>query len=156
MRRLSGRMAAPSLEFQPQETVRPSKSEVQLATRRRLRGRMPQSRTELMRSTRGVDPHPSGTPLSGLDRDWSPSPTPKLGLEVTHSGSLKSATNSWLLWSSVRVLVHINFEPSGENTGSTSAPEKSVTRIDGPNLRSEEHTSELQSLRHLVCRLLLE
>src|SRR5262245_62627312 len=26
----------------------------------------------------------------------------------------------------------------------------------GRNLRSEEHTSELQSLRHLVCRLLLE
>src|SRR5437899_5105361 len=25
-----------------------------------------------------------------------------------------------------------------------------------PKLRSEEHTSELQSLRHLVCRLLLE
>src|SRR5437899_8308205 len=25
-----------------------------------------------------------------------------------------------------------------------------------PNCRSEEHTSELQSLRHLVCRLLLE
>src|SRR5258705_9772809 len=26
----------------------------------------------------------------------------------------------------------------------------------GPHLRSEEHTSELQSLKHLVCRLLLE
>src|SRR5258705_10444935 len=26
----------------------------------------------------------------------------------------------------------------------------------GPSIRSEEHTSELQSLRHLVCRLLLE
>src|SRR5437899_9802735 len=26
----------------------------------------------------------------------------------------------------------------------------------GNKLRSEEHTSELQSLRHLVCRLLLE
>src|SRR5258705_13739518 len=26
----------------------------------------------------------------------------------------------------------------------------------GHRLRSEEHTSELQSLRHLVCRLLLE
>src|SRR5947199_7486196 len=26
----------------------------------------------------------------------------------------------------------------------------------GPGGRSEEHTSELQSLRHLVCRLLLE
>src|SRR5438045_8563289 len=25
-----------------------------------------------------------------------------------------------------------------------------------PDTRSEEHTSELQSLRHLVCRLLLE
>src|SRR5262245_62596693 len=25
-----------------------------------------------------------------------------------------------------------------------------------PAIRSEEHTSELQSLRHLVCRLLLE
>src|ERR1039458_7556024 len=25
-----------------------------------------------------------------------------------------------------------------------------------PDIRSEEHTSELQSLRHLVCRLLLE
>src|SRR5471030_3564507 len=28
--------------------------------------------------------------------------------------------------------------------------------IVGPAGRSEEHTSELQSLRHLVCRLLLE
>src|SRR5262245_29467587 len=27
---------------------------------------------------------------------------------------------------------------------------------DDPAIRSEEHTSELQSLRHLVCRLLLE
>src|ERR1035438_2704162 len=32
------------------------------------------------------------------------------------------------------------------------------TRENRPNhnFRSEEHTSELQSLRHLVCRLLLE
>src|SRR5947199_7068442 len=29
-------------------------------------------------------------------------------------------------------------------------------RADACGLRSEEHTSELQSLRHLVCRLLLE
>src|ERR1039458_3374369 len=29
-----------------------------------------------------------------------------------------------------------------------------VSRVE--HLRSEEHTSELQSLRHLVCRLLLE
>src|SRR5947199_7591074 len=35
---------------------------------------------------------------------------------------------------------------------STSAARPSSTRRS----RSEEHTSELQSLRHLVCRLLLE
>src|SRR5438045_6709137 len=29
-------------------------------------------------------------------------------------------------------------------------------RHQAPEARSEEHTSELQSLRHLVCRLLLE
>src|SRR5882724_13062334 len=29
-------------------------------------------------------------------------------------------------------------------------------RSPSPRTRSEEHTSELQSLRHLVCRLLLE
>src|ERR1039458_10783954 len=28
--------------------------------------------------------------------------------------------------------------------------------VGGSGFRSEEHTSELQSLRHLVCRLLLE
>src|ERR1039458_5241206 len=27
--------------------------------------------------------------------------------------------------------------------------------VDSADMRSEEHTSELQSLRHLVCRLLL-
>src|SRR5258706_3863023 len=31
-----------------------------------------------------------------------------------------------------------------------------VVRSDGHPLRSEEHTSELQSLTNLVCRLLLE
>src|SRR5438045_9428220 len=35
--------------------------------------------------------------------------------------------------------------------------EGSQAHAGGPNCqRSEEHTSELQSLRHLVCRLLLE
>src|SRR5262245_65093228 len=33
---------------------------------------------------------------------------------------------------------------------------KSKSEIHGYRFRSEEHTSELQSLRHLVCRLLLE
>src|SRR5438045_6132746 len=38
--------------------------------------------------------------------------------------------------------------PSGRSRSRCSAP--------GTSSRSEEHTSELQSLRHLVCRLLLE
>src|SRR5262247_3055268 len=38
--------------------------------------------------------------------------------------------------------------PASPTTSGPSAP--------GPMARSEEHTSELQSLRHLVCRLLLE
>src|SRR5262245_65089685 len=38
-------------------------------------------------------------------------------------------------------------DPTDVKLKSTSPP---------PPLRSEEHTSELQSLRHLVCRLLLE
>src|SRR5262245_64373718 len=35
-------------------------------------------------------------------------------------------------------------------------PKKSMLSPEYPAARSEEHTSELQSLRHLVCRLLLE
>src|SRR5439155_4944542 len=34
--------------------------------------------------------------------------------------------------------------------------ETHVLRLDGKTHRSEEHTSELQSRGHLVCRLLLE
>src|SRR5437899_10006935 len=38
----------------------------------------------------------------------------------------------------------------------TSAPRPRHRWLEGWRIRSEEHTSELQSLRHLVCRLLLE
>src|SRR5687768_17638786 len=36
------------------------------------------------------------------------------------------------------------------------APDEGHIVIDGEEVRSEEHTSELQSRLHLVCRLLLE
>src|SRR5205814_9442163 len=46
---------------------------------------------------------------------------------------------------------------------SSMTPRRELTRASSPSSRpspaasrSEEHTSELQSLRHLVCRLLLE
>src|SRR2546425_4393532 len=38
----------------------------------------------------------------------------------------------------------------------TRSAESRVARIRSPAKRSEEHTSELQSLAYLVCRLLLE
>src|SRR5882724_4837597 len=37
-----------------------------------------------------------------------------------------------------------------------ASPPASTRRCAARSVRSEEHTSELQSLRHLVCRLLLE
>src|SRR5471030_430094 len=50
---------------------------------------------------------------------------------------------------------------SSPQNGSVQPPKNSVTIIPADAVmfeysRSEEHTSELQSLRHLVCRLLLE
>src|SRR5437870_10419342 len=45
---------------------------------------------------------------------------------------------------------------AGPPAGSTTWCAASPTPIPGPSPRSEEHTSELQSRGHLVCRLLLE
>src|ERR1035438_10265819 len=48
--------------------------------------------------------------------------------------------------------------PMSESLGLPGTPGMEVggATIPGGPSRSEEHTSELQSLRHLVCRLLLE
>src|SRR5437899_7254573 len=43
-----------------------------------------------------------------------------------------------------------------QRLGLTIGSTFNVTALNGSGQRSEEHTSELQSLRHLVCRLLLE
>src|SRR6266436_7027914 len=45
--------------------------------------------------------------------------------------------------------------PASPRTGSTPRPAASARAASGRG-RSEEHTSELQSRLHLVCRLLLE
>src|ERR1035441_11017850 len=42
------------------------------------------------------------------------------------------------------------------STGADCHSTLGCVRALGIDVRSEEHTSELQSLRHLVCRLLLE
>src|SRR3989442_10770017 len=51
--------------------------------------------------------------------------------------------------------------PRSSTTLSWNLPPPSVSAVSGPKTaltlgRSEEHTSELQSRPHLVCRLLLE
>src|SRR5262245_63503407 len=46
--------------------------------------------------------------------------------------------------------------PAGVESVSVSDDGQWLAFISHGDLRSEEHTSELQSLRHLVCRLLLE
>src|SRR2546425_5265884 len=47
------------------------------------------------------------------------------------------------------------FDPRVDDSKFHFVPPKGVAIVDG-DLRSEEHTSELQSLAYLVCRLLLE
>src|SRR5436853_3811455 len=54
--------------------------------------------------------------------------------------------------------LHARGELKADSLIAAAAPTNAATRVklDDGALRSEEHTSELQSLRHLVCRLLLE
>src|ERR1039458_10686958 len=64
-----------------------------------------------------------------------------------------------------RIARAIKYVPAIRNTTITPMPSNRYRWLAGnpapgglgaPLTRSEEHTSELQSLRHLVCRLLLE
>src|SRR5262249_61827396 len=55
--------------------------------------------------------------------------------------------------------VHVGFDPRSSVPLNTSLAKEIDTLLAGKSLlapRSEEHTSELQSLTNLVCRLLLE
>src|SRR5262245_62738689 len=49
---------------------------------------------------------------------------------------------------------HVGYATGSSNFAATTTG-ASASPLSG-SVRSEEHTSELQSLRHLVCRLLLE
>src|SRR5258705_8189287 len=66
-----------------------------------------------------------------------------LGLAKYRPGELYSCSNA----QSLRHLLQFRF---------LSALVRSRENQNWSKWRSEEHTSELQSLRHLVCRLLLE
>src|SRR2546429_5285749 len=81
----------------------------------------------------------------------------RIGRPIT---SLRPAVEIKCLSSSVLITPAV-FTPriseiSGAVTGCLYAITASVSSAGIDNLRSEEHTSELQSRLHLVCRLLLE
>src|SRR5262245_62867319 len=78
---------------------------------------------------------------------------------------------SWMPWHLSRLVKHIEqtgadfvhdllagIGPDGADwINGPPHPQMGYVRVHvPPSGRSEEHTSELQSLRHLVCRLLLE
>src|SRR5437899_3515007 len=69
-----------------------------------------------------------------------------------------SAIRSWR-WSKIRTARPHKFDPANQSRcWVRRQPSISIDSQDRIYVaaRSEEHTSELQSLRHLVCRLLLE
>src|SRR2546427_3405060 len=83
--------------------------------------------------------------------------------DAKRTPSLKGKQNSGLALRDRRPLWHpasagrAHFDTRGQ----LAVPRRrlragAVTRSLGPSLRSEEHTSELQSQSNLVCRLLLE
>src|SRR3712207_8240289 len=55
----------------------------------------------------------------------------------------------------VRALAGIGVDGDVAHDGEAGQPENHLLALPG-RLRSEEHTSELQSRQYLVCRLLLE
>src|SRR5205814_7962688 len=98
------------------------------------RARMVRSAASLIR-TRGV----TGTSFSDVLAD---SGAPRGSIYHHFPEGKEQLAADAIKWTSERVLAHQRDCPA-------STPE-------GVLDRSEEHTSELQSLRHLVCRLLLE
>src|SRR2546422_7058254 len=72
----------------------------------------------------------------------------KIGLRPRGSQASPTPFRSASAWEGLAV--------SGQLSQALPTPSPSVSRLLPDSKRSEEHTSELQSRLHLVCRLLLE
>src|SRR5262245_64487136 len=98
-----------------------------------------------------------------MTRSTPPTPCARTGTTPTASPMARSTAGSATSTTN-RSLTRCPTTPGpmapGPSTGlrtAISASASSAPRWERlPTARSEEHTSELQSLRHLVCRLLLE
>src|SRR2546425_4237415 len=66
------------------------------------------------------------------------------------SSASRLRMNQWLSFTSTRVA------PAARAPSTAAFASAVMSRRNRPYSRSEEHTSELQSLAYLVCRLLLE
>src|SRR5205809_1772858 len=68
-------------------------------------------------------------------------------------------TTACLMLAALQARATVTLEVSAENlyaNGGADIGQNAVVFLVSDELRSEEHTSELQSRLHLVCRLLLE
>src|SRR5688572_32084885 len=71
-------------------------------------------------------------------------------------GKTSRLAAAWLGASLSPRTLHAYVQELGSRVRFTPAPATAVVLADGTKVRSEEHTSELQSQSNLVCRLLLE
>src|SRR2546427_12940139 len=73
-----------------------------------------------------------------------------------HAGSLRPACGASRFRPATGASAYMRYPTTAWTVKARSAPVPDIVMNRGPNLRSEEHTSELQSQSNLVCRLLLE
>src|SRR5205814_8030032 len=78
-------------------------------------------------------------------------PPPTHTYTLSLHDALPIASTPWRAWARSREPASIARSAPARNQNGLP-----VTATASTSRRSEEHTSELQSLRHLVCRLLLE
>src|SRR5262245_64680474 len=107
-----------------------------------------------------VAARPRPSPIGAfLSRAWPP--LAKLSARRAGNPAHRGADIVWVFWQTRAAVVRpINPRPAQSPIrpcGSALRSQQRARQHRPAGLqRSEEHTSELQSLRHLVCRLLLE
>src|SRR3989449_5876907 len=113
-------------------------------------------------SAQASDPRIGTWKLNAAKSKYSPGPAPQsLTVRVEPSGQGEKVTAEFVNADGTRTTTQYTANFDGKDyplTGSRIADTVSLKRIDARTTvrRSEEHTSELQSRLHLVCRLLLE